>query len=500
MLTLWTDNLLWLVGFLRVFGFSKLGRASVPVYNPSDLACVLIFPTTMASQDIVLESIGNGMLKPEKQLDGPAPSLSQLPALAAEAPEEIQTPPTRPSAKQRGVETVQLAALCWALAISGWNDGTLGPLIPRIQEEFHIGYTTVSLIFVFRCIGCLVGSLATILLAPKFAFGKMLILGALTLGLGNIFQATAMLPYPVFIMGAFVSGIGFAMQNAGATAYVASLTDNSEFKMGLFQASYGAGALVAPFVSTQFAQLRHWSYHFFISVGLSAFSAVLFLVVFRGLTQDECHARIGQAAGEKEAILPNGERKQRSELRQIVSSPAVHVLALFLFVYVGTEVTIGGWIVSFMITVRHGGTSAGYISSGFFGGMMISRLLLIPVTRLIGQNRAVYLYGALSIGLELIIWLVPSFLGSAISVSVVGMLLGPLYPIAMSHAARAFHPWLLSASISWVSGIATSGAAVFPFATGAIAARVGIRSLEPVVVGMLTFMLVLWAIVMRTRM
>ena len=30
--------------------------------------------------------------------------------------------------------------------------------------------------------------------------------------------------------------------------------------------------------------------------------------------------------------------------------------------------TIGGWIVTYVIDVRHGGPSAGYISSGFFGG------------------------------------------------------------------------------------------------------------------------------------
>ncbi len=57
-------------------------------------------------------------------------------------------------------------------------------------------------------------------------------------------------------------------------------------------------------------------------------------------------------------------------------------------VYVGAEVTIGGtrcflealhalivsqgWIVTFIQTVRGGGASSGYISSGFFGGKQIS--------------------------------------------------------------------------------------------------------------------------------
>ena len=46
----------------------------------------------------------------------------------------------------------------------------------------------------------------------------------------------------------------------------------------------------------------------------------------------------------------------------------VHLLALFILVYVGTEVTLGGWIVTYVIDLRGGGPSSGYISSGFFGG------------------------------------------------------------------------------------------------------------------------------------
>jgi hypothetical protein len=96
----------------------------------------------------------------------------------------------------------------------------------------------------------------------------------------------------------------------------------------------------------------------------------------------ECLAQIGQAAGEKGT-------SEDSKFRQILSLKAVHVLAFFILVYVGVEVTIGGelhldsynlvcvitdifalkgWIVTFIIEIRGGGPSSGYISAGFFGG------------------------------------------------------------------------------------------------------------------------------------
>jgi hypothetical protein len=34
---------------------------------------------------------------------------------------------------------IQFAVLCWSLFLLGWNDGCTGPLLPRIQEVYHVG-------------------------------------------------------------------------------------------------------------------------------------------------------------------------------------------------------------------------------------------------------------------------------------------------------------------------------------------------------------------------
>lgn len=64
----------------------------------------------------------------------------------------------------------------------------------------------------------------------------------------------------------------------------------------------------------------------------------------------------------------------------------MHLLAFFILVYVGVEVTIGGWIVTFIIDVRGGGASSGYISAGFFGGLCLSLLFLFG-------NEPEYIFG-----------------------------------------------------------------------------------------------------------
>ena len=67
--------------------------------------------------------------------------------------------------------------------------------------------------------------------------------------------------------------------------------------------------------------------------------------------------------------------------KQIFRLKVVHLLAFFTLAYVGTEVSIGGWIVTFIIQERNGGSSSGYISSGFFAGLTVGRLALLPANR-----------------------------------------------------------------------------------------------------------------------
>lgn len=81
--------------------------------------------------------------------------------------------------------------------------------------------------------------------------------------------------------------------------------------------------------------------------------------------------------------------------------------------------------------------------------------------------------------LELVVWLVPSLLGGAVAVSLVGVFLGPIYPIVMNEARRVLPRWLLTGCIGWIAGFGQTGSAALPFMTGAMASKIGIKSLQP---------------------
>ncbi|KAJ8078953.1 hypothetical protein PM082_013237 [Marasmius tenuissimus] len=289
-----------------------------------------------------------------------------------------------------------------------------------------------------------------------------------------------------------INGVGMSIQDAQANGFVASLRKNTETKMGFLHAVYGLGALAAPLVSTQFAQLKHWSFHYLCSLGVAIINFILVVAVFRLKTQDECLAQIGQTAGEKD------QESKHGTFRQILGQRSVHLMAFYILVYVGVEFTIGGWIVTFVIRERNGGPDAGYISSGFFGGLMVGRVALLWINSLLGERNAMFLYAGLAIGLELVIWLVPSLIGGAVAISIVGFLLGPMYPITMNHAGRVLPRWILTGAIGWIAGFGQAGSAFFPFVTGALANKYGIKSLQPLLVAMMVAMTILWAVVAFT--
>jgi fucose permease len=387
---------------------------------------------------------------------------------------------------QKAREKIQFVTLCWFVCLEGWNDGSNGPLLPRLQKVYGVGYAVVSLIFVFACVGFVTGAVSNVILAERLGFGKVMVLGSLLQVLAYCIESSGP-PFPVFIFAYFINGIGMALQNANSVGYIACIKENAEAKMGLFMAVYGAGALSSPLVATQFSHLPRWNLYYLTSLGIAISNTIALIIVFRFKTQGECLSEIG-------IVNVNNSTSEHSHLRQIFANKDVHLLAAFALLYVGAEVTVGGWIVTYVINVRGGGPSSGYVSTGFFSGLMIGRVALLWFNEKIGERLVLFIYAVLAIIFELIIWFVPSLIGDAVAVCVVGVLLGPMYPIAINHCRRVVPRWLLTGAIGWIAGVGQAGSALIPFMVGAIAQSSGMKTLQPVLIGILGLMTGLWAL------
>ncbi|KJA21441.1 hypothetical protein HYPSUDRAFT_140706 [Hypholoma sublateritium FD-334 SS-4] len=406
------------------------------------------------------------------------------------SPDSDSTTDSRTS-RQKYISLLQFVALCWPLTLNGWNDGTTGALLPRIQTVYEVKYIIVSLIFVSACVGFMTGSVLNLYVTPRLGFGKTLFLGSILQTAAYCIQAAAP-PYPAFVLGYYICGIGISLQDAQANGFVGNLKYDAVSKMGLLHSAYGLGLLIAPFVSTQFAQLPRWSFHFLVSLGLSLSNVALQLAVFRLRSLDDC---LGAGGEPHVAPAPVGKG---GLFRQVMKSYSTHIIAIFIIVHLGTCVTLSGWIVTYIIDVRGGGPSAGYISAGVFGGFVLGRFALIKVNQKIGERYAIILYSMCCVVLEIIVWRVPSLVGSAVAACFVGFFLGPMYPIAANQAVRVLPPYLLTGSLGWIAGFGQTGSALLPFMTGVIANKTGLGVMPPILMGLTILMALLWTIVPNT--
>lgn len=171
----------------------------------------------------------------------------------------------------------------------------------------------------------------------------------------------------------------------------------------------------------------------------------------------------------------------------------VWLSALFLLGYVGVEVALGGWIVTFMIRVRHGAAFAsGMTATGFWLGITVGRLVLGFVTPRIGEKLAIAIYLPIAMALELLFWLVPQFYVSVVTVALVGFFLGPMFPAAVVACTKLLPKHLHVSGIGFAAAFGGSGGAMFPFAVGAIAQAKGVKVLQPIIVALLAIIWLLW--------
>lgn len=231
-------------------------------------------------------------------------------------------------------------------------------------------------------------------------------------------------PFPLFLLSFMPNGLGMGLQDANANALITRLPSSSR-KMSLMHATYGFGAFITPLIGTQFAKegmKGRWEGFYLCSVGVAAVDVGLLWGVFRGKREERLFEEQGYEPDERDGYVlaeqdeqedrdrlldgeggrttqkdsPTQSLEAKGKLLKILSSPFVHVVALFTWIYVGVEVTIGGWAVAYLVQVRGAGENAGYTSSGFFAGLTIGRVAQIWVSKKMSEQNAVLIYTGIS--------------------------------------------------------------------------------------------------------
>ncbi|KAI1334045.1 MFS general substrate transporter [Xylariaceae sp. FL0016] len=387
----------------------------------------------------------------------------------------------------------RLATLCLMSMLGGLTDSAPGALIPYMETYYNIGYAIVSLIFVGNAFGFILAASFVDTIRQRLGRARALACSELCMALGFLpFILSA--PFPVVVIGYFFIGFGFAIGLAISNVFCANLQRGTTM-LGALHGSYGIGGTVGPLIATGIVTSgegpKAWSHYYLLTFGLAILNAGLAAWSFRHYEAESAAATASDLT--QTASISSTRQQHVSAMFTAFKSKVVLLGAIFIFAYQGAEVSISGWTISFLIATRNGNpSSVGYVTAGFWAGITLGRFALSPLGARLGEKMFVYLLVAGAAVFQLLVWLVPNIVGEAVSLAIVGLLLGPVYPCAAALFARNLSRKEQVSGLGVISAFGSSGGAVAPFTTGLLAQAAGTFVLHPIAIGLFGVMMLCW--------
>ena len=296
-----------------------------------------------------------------------------------------------------------------------------------------------------------------------------------------------------------------AINLAIGQVFILSLA-NSPLIQGSYQGSYGIGATIGPLIATAIVSSGAlWSRFYLLTLGVAVLNLLFAGWSFQHHERDAASQLLPAL---EQLSSSNTNRRQRASsftaktrwqtFKHILLNRPTLLGSFFIFAYQGAEVSISGWVISFLVKYRHGDLSrVGYVTAGFWGGITLGRFLLTDFAHRVGERSFIFAVTAAALLLELLVWFVPSIPGDSVAVAFSGLALGPIYPCASYVLGQLIPRQMHVSSFSFIASIGSSGGALAPFLTGLSAQQVGTFVLHPICIGLFAAMEGCWFLLPR---
>ena len=287
-----------------------------------------------------------------------------------------------------------------AMVLAGIATTMLGPLLPRLESRWQIGDAAAGLLFAALFLASVVTGALVGPLALRFGHVSLVRCGLVLSSLGT--AMLAMSPWPEAIGAVAMIGCGL-----GLSVPAANLGVTGARTVMLVNFAWSIGAVGGPLLLASFPDAFLWS----LSVAMAFASAGS----FRAL------ARVAKTSGNGKAVM----------------SRTTVLTAIFVFLYVGVESSLDGWLSSY--ASRNSGTRDLWaaLPSVFWAGILIGRFLatlallrLVPAS-LLGACLVIAFGGTCLLLGASRPWAI------LVATAVTGLGLAPIFPLAVSRYSES---------------------------------------------------------------
>jgi len=342
-------------------------------------------------------------------------------------------------------------------------------LIPYLKGAFDLSYTQAMLIQFCFFGAYFIVSMPAGTLVSKIGYQKGIVTGLTVAAVGCLlfYPAAQLKIYGLFLFALFVLASGITILQVSANPYVSALgpEKTASSRLTMTQAFNALGTTVAPFFGAWliFSGLEHHTSSDASAVQMPyimlAASLLILAVIFSLLKLPNLSHSADQTA-------TNTDAWQYRHLR-------LGVLAIFL--YVGAEVAIGSFLVSFLNQPSIAGMSEAQASTFiayYWGGAMVGRFIGAVVMQKIAAGKVLCFNAMMAIVL-IIVAIVSDGKVAMWSILAVGLFNSIMFPTIFSLAINQ-----LGGAASKGSGIlclAIVGGAIVPLLQGVLADSLGVQ-------------------------
>ncbi len=365
----------------------------------------------------------------------------------------------------------------------GLDSAIIGPTLPALAVQTASRLGQMGLLFLVGAIGYTLGTMI-----GGRVFDR--VRGHPVLGITQLIAAALIFFIPLapwfwlLLSILFCKGFAEGFINTGANALL--LWTHAE-KVGPFMNGlhfcFGLGAFLSPLLVAQVAGMEggyRWAFW-----ALAAFAALVGL-------------RMVSMPGSPRPI-----QARSPETVKTVHAPVSYALVisamLFLFFYVGAEITFGGWVYTYAVTLKLASAAgAAYLTSAFWLAFTIGRLISIPAaTRF--TPKQVILAASFSCLSVLALGIIFSGSSSALWMMAIGLgfCMAPVWPTGFTLAGQSIH---MTGNITGVILLGDSfGGMVLPTLMGKVIEGNGPRAMVYLVFGSLVLNLLAFTGMLRLR-
>lgn len=364
------------------------------------------------------------------------------------------------SASSRRIALGQTAGYFAAFVALGIAQASLGPTLPDLAANVSSDLQRTSYGFAAHALGYLLGSVIGGQLYDRVK-GHPVIAAVLGLAACMLSVIPLISSLPLLIVALLILGIAAGALDVGGNTLIVWVHGRQVSPyMNALHFFFGVGAFISPVIIAQAITRTggiQWAYW---SLALLVLPVALVLLAFPSPT-------IADAQGNP------GDEGSLASIQIRRDWLLVALIALFFFVYVGAEGSLGGWVATYAREAGLGNAAeAAYLTSAFWGALTLGRLLSVPVAMRLTPRQV--LAGDL-LGLLLSVVLlglggdsrVLTWLGAAGA----GLSMASIFPTTLSLAER--HMTISGAVTSLFFVGASSGGMVIPWAIGQLFEHAG---------------------------